>query len=320
MAKDISANLAIPRNLGRARRLDDAAGRYVEFVKSSFPKRRNLSGLKIVVDCANGAAYNLGPTILWELGAEVIPVNKTPNGYNINENCGSTQPQGMAAEVVKYKADFGIALDGDADRLVVCDEEGNIIDGDQLMALIATDWQEKGWLKKNGIVATQMSNLGLEVYLKSRGMELARTNIGDRYVVEEMRRGGYNLGGEQSGHIILGDFSTTGDGLIAALQVLAVLKEKERKASELLRLFEPYPQVLLSVRTNGNGNQDELLKNSKVRKAIEDSEKRLEGTGRIFVRKSGTEPIIRVMAEGENEHLIKELAEGIAGEIAELAG
>jgi len=320
MDKDISANLAPSKNLGRAKRLDDAAGRYIEFVKSSFPKKLNLSGLRIVLDCAHGAAYNLGPTILWELGAEVIPINKSPTGFNINENCGSTYPEIVAAETVRRQADIGLALDGDADRLVVCDEEGNLIDGDQLMALIATDWQEKGRLKKNGVVTTQMSNLGLEIYLKSKNLELKRTNIGDRYVVEEMRRGSYNIGGEQSGHIILSDYSTTGDGLIAALQVLAVLKEKEKKASTLLKVFEAYPQVLLSVKMKSVNGHNDVLQDNAVKKAIADSEKQLGPKGRIFVRKSGTESVIRVMAEGDNEHLIKQLAENIAGEIERVGG
>ncbi len=320
MGKDMSANFATPKNLGRAKRLDDAAGRYIEFVKSSFPKKLNLSGLRIVLDCAHGAAYKLGPTILWELGAEVIPINQSPTGFNINENCGSTYPEIVAKETVRLQADIGLALDGDADRLVVCDEEGAIIDGDQLMALIATDWQEKGRLKKSGVVTTQMSNLGLEIYLKSKNLDLKRTNIGDRYVVEEMRKGGYNVGGEQSGHIILSDYSTTGDGLIAALQVLAVLKEKEKKASELLKVFEAYPQVLLSVKMKNMNSHGDILQDNAVKKAIADSEKRLGSHGRIFVRKSGTESVIRVMAEGDNEHLIKQLAEDIAGEIERAAG
>jgi len=319
MDKDISDNLATPKNLGRAKRLDDAAGRYIEFVKSSFPKKLNLSGLRIVLDCAHGAAYKLGPTILWELGAEVIPISNSPTGFNINENCGSTYPEIIAKETVRLQADIGLSLDGDADRLVVCDEEGNLIDGDQLIALIATEWQEKGRLKKNGVVTTQMSNLGLEIYLKSKNLELKRTNIGDRYVVEEMRKGGYNIGGEQSGHIVLSDYSTTGDGLIAALQVLAVLKEKEKKASELLKVFEAYPQVLLSVKVKNLSGHGDILQDNAVKKAIVDSEKQLGQKGRIFVRKSGTEPVIRVMAEGDNEHLIKQLAENIAGEIAKVA-
>lgn len=305
--------LSTPDALGRAKRLDDAPGRYIESVKGTFPRGKSLAGLKIVIDCANGAAYHLGPTILWELGAEVIPLGVHPDGFNINDKCGSTFPALLASEVVKHHADIGIALDGDADRLLIVDEKGQAIDGDHLMALIATHWHEKGMLKGQGIVATQMSNLGLERYLQSLNLKLERAQVGDRYVVEAMREHGYNLGGEQSGHIICSDYATTGDGLLAALQVLAVLIEKNKPVSEICRLFMTLPQLLRNVRYSGKAPLDA----DNVQKAIRDAEAKLQGSGRLLIRKSGTEPLIRIMAEGEDTETISALVDNIAEALLE---
>ena len=308
MDSDMSDGLATSRDLGRASRLDDAEGRYIEFAKNTFRKSLTLDGLKIVIDCANGAAYKVAPTVLWELGAEVIKVGTSPDGFNINQDCGSTSPATMCEQVVAHGADIGIALDGDADRLVMADENnGRLVDGDQLMAMIATSWQDRGRLTGDGLVATSMSNLGLERYLQSRGLGLVRTNVGDRYVVEEMRRNGYNLGGEQSGHIIMGDFNTTGDGLIAALQAIAVIARDGRPASEAARLFEPLPQLLKNVRyTTGQPLQDTF-----VQQAINDGGARLGDTGRVLIRESGTEPLIRVMAEGDDQGLVTSVVDDI---------
>lgn len=300
MANGGADHLAAPARLGRAWRLDDAQGRYTESVKQTFPKGLRLEGLKIVVDCANGAAYKVAPEVLWELGAEVIPVAVAPDGFNINKDCGSTHPDAMCSQVAAHGAHLGIALDGDADRVVIADEKGRLIDGDQIMGLIARDWHESGRLKGASLVATVMSNLGLENYLKGRGIGLVRTQVGDRYVVEHMRANGHNLGGEQSGHIILGDYSTTGDGLIAALQVLAVLIEKNAPASQVCRVFDPLPQLLKNVRFRAGAP----LEDTNVKEAIAQGEKRLAGNGRLLIRKSGTEPLIRVMAEGEDEGLV----------------
>jgi phosphoglucosamine mutase len=294
--------------LGRAKRLDDAGGRYIEFVKSSFPRGLRLDGLKIVVDCAHGAAYKVAPTVLWELGAEVAPMGVAPDGLNINRDSGATATAAMQREVVAQGADLGIALDGDADRLIVADEHGQILDGDQLMALIAGKWHRAGRLASRGVVATVMSNLGFERYLGAQGIALTRTAVGDRYVVEAMRRLGSNLGGEQSGHIILGDYSTTGDGLIAALQVLAAVIETDAPASEVGRVFEPVPQILHNVRCDGG----RALESKAVKAAIGAAEKRLGSTGRLLVRKSGTEPLLRIMAEGEDKKLLTTLIETIA--------
>ncbi len=301
---------APPGELGRASRLDDAIGRYVEYVKATFPAGQRLDGLKIVVDCANGAAYKVAPSVLWELGAEVIPVAVHPDGKNINANCGATHPELMQEAVLLHQADAGIALDGDADRLIMSDEKGHRIDGDQLMALIAQSWAKSGRLTGNGIVATVMSNLGLERFLGEQKLTLHRTPVGDRYVVEDMRIKGCNVGGEQSGHIVLSDYSTTGDGLIAALQILACIRQQKRKASEVCTLFKPLPQILLNVRAPA-----EMLQKSSVKQAIEQAEKKLNGNGRLLIRKSGTEPLIRVMAEGDDEKLVKALVEEIAGAI-----
>jgi len=315
LANGMSEQLAKPDQLGRARRLEDVQGRYTEFVKQSFPKGLTLAGLRIVLDCANGAAYRVAPEVLWELGAEVIPIGVAPDGFNINRECGSTATDAMCAAVREYRADLGIALDGDADRVLIADETGTLVDGDQLMALIASHWAKSGQLKGGGLVATVMSNLGLERHMGDLGLSLARTQVGDRYVVEHMREHGFNLGGEQSGHIILSDYTTTGDGLIAALQVLAVIVERGGRASEICRLFEPLPQLLRNVRFGGG----KPLEIEPVKKAIADAEKRLSNTGRLLIHKSGTEPVIRVMAEGEDEAQLDAIVEELCGAIRSAA-
>lgn len=317
VAEGVSDDLVPSAKLGRVKRLDDAAGRYIEFVKATFPKDRTLEGLKIVVDCANGAAYRVAPTVLWELGAEVIPMAVEPNGFNINEECGATKPQRLRERVIAEHADLGIALDGDADRVVLVDEKADVVDGDQLMALIAADWKRRGRLAGDGLVATVMSNLGLERYLDGLGIALARTKVGDRYVVEHMRDHGFNVGGEQSGHIVLSDYATTGDGLIAALQVLAVLTETRRKpASVSTRIFEPVPQILRNAAINGSAP----LEAEPVKTAIAEGETRLGKGGRLLIRPSGTEPLIRVMAEGDDAKLIGEVVETIVKAIEGTAG
>jgi phosphoglucosamine mutase len=312
---DDSPRLAAPDHIGRARKIEDARGRYIHFAKSSFPDRLRLDGLKIVVDCANGAAYNVAPTALWELGADVVAVGVEPNGFNINAKCGSTHADALQERVVAAGADIGIALDGDADRLIVVDEKGRIIDGDQLMALITASWAENGMLRGGGLVATVMSNLGLERFLQSRSLKLERTKVGDRYVLEAMRAKGYNLGGEQSGHIIMADYATTGDGLVAALQVLACLVESGKPASETLDLFEPMPQILKNVRFSGGAPLDQDI----VKRAISDGEARLNGSGRLVIRKSGTEPLIRVMAEGEDPSLVEQVVDSICEAVKQAA-
>ncbi|OYX31300.1 MAG: phosphoglucosamine mutase [Caulobacterales bacterium 32-69-10] len=315
MDEGLQEGLAEPRALGRVQRIDDAQARYVEIAKATYPRHLTLAGLRIVIDCANGAAYKVAPTALYELGAEVIPVGVSPNGTNINEECGSTHPQAMARAVKEYRADIGIALDGDADRLVICDERGTVVDGDQIMAIIASNWAAEGRLKGGGVVATVMSNLGLERFLTEKGLKLERTAVGDRYVMERMRSGGFNLGGEASGHIILSDVSTTGDGLIAALQVLAVMVQSGKPMSSLARQYEPAPQKMENVRFKGG----EPLKNAGVCAAIADAEARLNGSGRVLVRASGTEPLIRIMAEGDDEGLIDQVIKDIAGKVREAA-
>jgi phosphoglucosamine mutase len=298
--------LAAPEMIGRAKRIDDARGRYVHHAKSTFPQRLRLDGLKVVLDCANGAAYHVAPDALWELGAEVVAIGVSPNGLNINDGCGSTHPEMLKEQVLAEGADIGLALDGDADRIVIVDEKGNLVDGDQMMALIALDRQKHEQL--NGpVVATVMSNLGLERHLANAGIGMVRTQVGDRYVLEEMRRSGCNVGGEQSGHIILSDYSTTGDGLVAALQVLAALVDSGKPASQVLRQFEPVPQLLKNVRFNGGAP----LENKTVKERIADAERELEGRGRLLVRKSGTEPLIRVMAEGDDPVLVERLVDEI---------
>ena len=300
--------LARSELIGRARRIDDARGRYVQFAKDTFPEHLRLDGLKVVIDCANGAAYHVAPEALWELGAEVIALGVSPDGVNINDGCGSTHPELLQQTVVASGADIGLALDGDADRLIVVDEAGRIIDGDQLMALIALGLHARGELRGEGVVATVMSNLGLERKLGDAGLKLLRTAVGDRYVLEEMRRSGCNVGGEQSGHIILADHATTGDGLVAGLQVLAALVEAKSPASELLHQFEPLPQLLKNVRFNG---ASEPLEADSVRQRIAAAEAELQGRGRLVIRKSGTEPLIRVMAEGDDPALVERLVDDI---------
>jgi phosphoglucosamine mutase len=299
--------LAKAEMIGRAWRIDDARGRYIHFAKSTFPEQLRLDGLKVVIDCANGAAYHVAPEALWELGAEVIPIGIKPNGTNINQECGSTHPRLLQETVVASGADVGLALDGDADRLLVADEKGQLVDGDQLMALIALGLKRRGELKGGAVVATVMSNLGLERVLEGAGLKLLRTQVGDRYVLEEMRKSGCNVGGEQSGHIILADHTTTGDGLVAGLQVLAALVEAEAPASEVLRQFEPLPQLLKNVRFNGGAP----LEADSVRKRIAAAEAELEGRGRLVIRKSGTEPLIRVMAEGDDPKLVERVVNDI---------
>jgi phosphoglucosamine mutase len=307
--------LAAPSQLGRAVRLEGARGRYIEALKASLPRGMTLNGLKIVIDCANGAAYGVAPKVLWELGADVIELGTSPNGFNINARCGSTQPQAMCAAVLEHGADLGIALDGDADRIVLADERGELIDGDQILALLAQSWRADALLRGDGVVGTLMSNLGLERYLESRGMTLHRAPVGDRYVVEQMRASGYNLGGEQSGHIIMTDFATTGDGLLAGLQILAVMRRQERPMSEFGRVFQPLPQRLRNCRLNGG----RPLEEADVRRCIAAAEARLDGRGRMLVRPSGTEPLIRVMVEADDETLLLGVLDEVASVIERYA-
>lgn len=299
---------AKPHNIGRAKRIDDGRGRYVEYAKTTFPGRGRLHGLKVVVDCANGAAYRAAPEVLWELGAEVTAIGVSPDGFNINANCGSTHPESAARRVVAEGADLGIALDGDADRVILIDETGAVADGDQIMALLASRMKAAGHLNKDTLVATVMSNLGLERYLAGQGIALARTPVGDRYVVEAMREGGFNLGGEQSGHIVMTDYTTTGDGLIAALQFLAAMVDSGEKASRLARSFTPVPQVLRNVRYAAG---QEPLNAEPVQAAIASAESALNGQGRLLIRKSGTEPLIRVMAECEDDALMERVVSDV---------
>jgi len=311
MAGDLEAALVPPSRLGRASRLEDAPGRYIEAVKQSFPRRLTLEGLRIVVDCAHGAAYRVAPTVLWELGAEVVPIGVAPDGFNINKGVGSTAPAQLAELVRERRADLGLALDGDADRLVLVDEAGTLIDGDQILALIAGSWHAEGRLRGGAVVATVMSNMGLERHLKGLGLGLVRTAVGDRYVGERMREIGCNLGGEQSGHMIMSDFATTGDGLMAALQVLAVLVEEGRPASAVCRRFRPLPQRLVNIRYAGQSP----LKDEAVQREIAAHEERLGERGRVLIRASGTEPVIRVMAEAEEEALVNATVEALANTI-----
>jgi phosphoglucosamine mutase len=301
--------LSASASIGRAKRLDDADGRYIEAVKGSARRRLDLSQLKIVVDCANGAAYKVAPTVLWELGAEVIPIGVTPDGLNINRDCGSTHPRVLRASVITHGADIGIALDGDADRVALVCEQGGLIDGDQLLATIANRWKKDGRLRGDGVVATVMSNLGLERYMAQRGLTLVRTQVGDRHVLERMRADGLNLGGEQSGHIIMTDHATTGDGLMAALQALSVMIKSGKPASQTFRAFEPVPQLLKNVRIRGDVKT--ALKSSALMSAIAAGEGQLGQGGRVLVRKSGTEPVIRVLAEGDDPDLVRKVIEQI---------
>jgi phosphoglucosamine mutase len=303
---------AKPENIGRAKRIEDGRGRYQEFVKTSFPNGLRLDGLKVVIDCANGAAYRCAPEVLWELGAEVIPVGTAPNGTNINHRCGSTHTETAAEAVVAHGAHVGISLDGDADRIMILDEAGRVADGDQIMALLAARWAEDGRLNGGALVATVMSNLGLERFLQGRGLRLERTSVGDRYVVERMREGGFNLGGEQSGHIVMTDYATTGDGLVAGLQFLAEMVRTGRPASELTRSFATVPQMLKNVRFTAGARPLEV---EAVQEVIRASEQRIEGLGRILIRKSGTEPLIRVMAECEDEALLAAVVDEIVGAV-----
>ena len=309
MHEGFKEGLATAEGLGRAKRYDNAQARYIEIVKATFPRRMNLNGLKIVIDCANGAAYRTAPNTLWELGAQqVISIGVTPNGTNINADCGSTSTDALSAAVLEHGADVGIALDGDADRLIMCDEKGKIIDGDQLLALIAIGWKETHRLSRDGIVATVMSNLGLERLLQEQKLDLIRTGVGDRHVAARMRADGYNVGGEQSGHLLMTDFATTGDGTIAALQVLAEIIRKDKPASEVLDLFEAVPQLLKNVRYSGQ-NPLEL---KSVISAIDDADAQMGKNGRILVRASGTEPLIRVMAEGDDAGMVQKVTDDLA--------
>jgi phosphoglucosamine mutase len=304
---DLGKKLAKSDELGRAKRIDGVHDRYVEFAKRTLPRALSLDGLRVVIDCANGAAYRVAPAALWELGADVISIGDDPDGFNINKDCGSTKPKALCQKVREVRADVGIALDGDADRLVIVDEQGHLVDGDQLMAVIAESWKSEGALAKPGIVATVMSNLGLERYLAGLGLTLVRTPVGDRYVLERMRQDGYNLGGEQSGHIILSDYTTTGDGFVAALQVLAVVKKLGRPVSEVCHRFDPLPQVLKNVRYRN----ETPLELPAVQSAIAGAEQRLNGHGRLLIRPSGTEPVIRVMGEGDDQTLVEEVVDEI---------
>ena len=317
--KLVDANLdkrfAKPEALGRAKRIDGAQDRYVEFAKRTLPRNLSFEGLRVVVDCANGAAYRVAPEALWELGAEVFPIGVDPNGFNINHDCGSTAPEALCAKVREMRADIGVALDGDADRVVVADEKGHIVDGDQIMALIAESFKEDGKLAKPAIVGTVMSNLGLERHLVSIGLELIRTKVGDRYVLETMRDEGYNVGGEQSGHIILSDYTTTGDGFVAALQVLAVVKKSGKPVSQACHRFEPLPQILKNVRYKSG----KPLEDAKVKTAIASAEKKLDGQGRLVIRPSGTEPVIRVMGEGDDRELVEAAVDHVVEALAAAA-
>jgi phosphoglucosamine mutase len=312
---DLTPHLASAQELGRAKRIDGAQERYIETAKRTLPRKMSLEGLRVVVDCANGAAYKVAPDALFELGADVIRMGVSPDGFNINKDCGSTSTDALSKKVYEVRADIGIALDGDADRVIIVDENGNVVDGDQLMAVVAQSWQANGRLAGNGIVATVMSNLGLERYLGDLGLGLERTKVGDRYVVEHMRANGFNVGGEQSGHIVLSDFATTGDGLIAALQIMACIKQQDKPVSEVCRRFEPVPQILKNVRYKGGAP----LQHSEVKSAIEDGEARLGTSGRLVIRASGTEPLIRVMAEGDDADLVKQVVNDIAGVVASSA-
>jgi phosphoglucosamine mutase len=315
MDGEIAPRLSKSRDLGRAKRIESVHARYIEFAKRTLPRNLSLEGLRIVVDCANGAAYKVAPEALWELGAEVFSIGVEPDGFNINRDVGSTAPEALAAKVREMRADIGIALDGDADRVLIIDEKGHIVDGDQLMAVVAQSWQADGRLTQPGIVATVMSNLGLERHLASIGLALERTAVGDRYVLERMIEKGYNVGGEQSGHIILSDYATTGDGLVAALQVLAVVKRQEKPVSEICHRFEPLPQILKNVRYKGGRPLD----TEAVIKAIANARSRLGATGRLVIRPSGTEPVIRVMAEADDRQLVESLVDDVCDAVASAA-
>ncbi|MDB5559965.1 MAG: phosphoglucosamine mutase [Enterovirga sp.] len=315
MDADLAVRLAASDALGRAKRIESVHARYIEFAKRTLPRQLDLEGLRVVVDCANGAAYKVAPETLWELGAEVIAIGVEPDGFNINRDVGSTAPDALIRKVRELRADIGIALDGDADRVLIVDEKGQRVDGDQLMAVVATSWREDGRLAQPGVVATIMSNLGLERYLGGLGLDLIRTAVGDRYVLEHMRAHGYNLGGEQSGHIIMSDYTTTGDGLIAALQLLSVVKSQNKAVSEVCHCFEPLPQILKNVRTKGG----QPLKSAPVVTAIEAAKERLGKGGRLVIRPSGTEPVIRVMGEGDDRALVTEVVDEVVDALSRAA-
>jgi phosphoglucosamine mutase len=312
---DLSKQLAKSGDLGRARRIDGVQDRYIEFAKRTLPRQMSLEGLRVVIDCANGAAYKVAPGALWEMGADVIAIGVDPDGFNINKDCGSTDLAALQRKVREVRADIGIALDGDADRVLIVDELGHVVDGDQLLAIIAASWKDDGRLQRAGIVSTVMSNLGLERHLSSIGIELLRTPVGDRYVLERMRADGYNVGGEQSGHIILTDYTTTGDGFVAALQVLAVVKRAGKPVSELCHRFEPLPQVLKNVRYQSG----KPLENATVRTAIASAEQKLGRGGRLLVRPSGTEPVIRVMGEGDDKLLVEAAVDDVIEALTQVA-
>jgi len=312
---DIKTRLAAPAMLGRAKRIESVHARYIEFAKRTLPRALDLDGLRVVIDCANGAAYKVAPEALWELGAEVFPIGIEPDGFNINKDVGSTAPNAVINKVREMRADIGIALDGDADRVIIVDEKGQVVDGDQLMAVIAKSWKDDGRLSKPGVVATIMSNLGLERYLGGIGLSLQRTAVGDRYVLEHMREHGYNLGGEQSGHMILSDYSTTGDGLVAALQVLAMVKKLGKPVSEVCHLFDPLPQILKNVRYKSG----QPLKDKRVVEAIASTEATLGGKGRLVIRPSGTEPVIRVMAEGDDRAMVEKAVNDLVSALTQVA-
>jgi len=313
--EDVTSKLATASHIGRAKRIEGVDARYIEFAKQTLPKKMSLDGLRIVMDCANGAAYKVAPETLWELGAEVIPIGVEPNGININLDCGSTSTSELRKKVKETRADIGIALDGDADRVIIVDEKSRVIDGDQIMALVSEFWNKSERLSGGGVVATVMSNLGLERFLNDQGLDLARTQVGDRYVVEHMRANGYNLGGEQSGHMIMSDFATTGDGLVAALQVLTAVQSSNKPVSEVCRKFDPVPQVLKNVRYSGHMP----LENPRVIEAVKDGENVLGNAGRIVIRPSGTEPLIRIMAEGDDEGLVNNVVDEIVSVVKQLA-
>lgn len=315
MDTDLDSKLATGEAIGRASRVDGVNDRYIEFAKRTLPRAMSLEGLRVVIDCANGAAYKVAPAALWELGADVVTIGAEPNGININAECGSTHTSTLARKVNEVRADIGIALDGDADRVIIVDEKGQVVDGDQLMALVAQSWKEKELLTGKGIVATIMSNLGLERFLTAQGLNLARTAVGDRYVVEHMRKNGYNVGGEQSGHIVLSDYATTGDGLIAALQVLSVVRQWDKPVSEVCARFEPVPQLLRNVRFESG----DPLTDKTVVESIEEGRARLANSGRLVIRASGTEPLIRVMAEGDDEGLIHTVVDDICTTLKKVA-
>ncbi|KQW29270.1 phosphoglucosamine mutase [Rhizobium sp. Root274] len=312
LEKDIYGQLASAHDIGRAKRIDGVHDRYVEFAKRTLPRDVTLHGLRVAIDCANGAAYKVAPAVLWELGAEVVTIGNEPNGTNINLECGSTHPDALQKKVHEVRADIGIALDGDADRVIIVDENGTVIDGDQLMAVVAETWAQDGTLRGDGIVATVMSNLGLERFLGDKGLSLARTKVGDRYVVEHMRSHNFNVGGEQSGHIVLSDYGTTGDGLVAALQILAAVKRTGKTVSEICHRFDPVPQLLRNVRFSGG----KPLEDAAVKQAIADAESELAKTGRLVIRPSGTEPLIRVMAEGDDKEQVERIVNGLVDVIA----